>query len=92
MIVICKMQLCPYYDKRGYCAKSTFICIDQMGMCNVIWKNGQQKLCNRGPFVEGMYSKTFATIEDAEVKTFKDIEEQEDAGSLPEDPINGDPA
>ena len=46
-----------------------------MGMCNVIWKNGQQKLCNRGPFVEGMYSKTFATIEDAEVKTFKDIEE-----------------
>lgn len=44
MIVICKVQWCPYFDKRGYCAKPGIVSIDGLGMCDVLWKNGQHKM------------------------------------------------
>lgn len=43
MIVSCKMSQCPYSNKWGFCAKPTVVNIDQMGMCSVLWKRGQQR-------------------------------------------------
>ena len=94
MIVVCKMAQCPYYDKRGYCAKSTVVSINQMGMCSVLWRRGQQKRLKM-PFTEENYPKDPITIVDAEIIIPNDIKEQmkeEDAGSRLENPTNGDAA
>ena len=42
MTVSCKMNQCPYHD-RGFCAKPGAVNIDQMGMCSVLWRKGQQR-------------------------------------------------
>ena len=43
MIVSCKMSQCPFYNNYGLCAKPVIVNIDQMGMCSVVWKKGQQR-------------------------------------------------
>ena len=90
MIVSCKMTQCPYHDKRGYCAKSTVVGIDQMGMCNVLWRRGQQRQLIM-PFTEELYPKDPITIIDAEtvVPDVMEEEKEEVAESRLEDPTNG---
>lgn len=43
MTVICKMTQCPYSGGNGFCAKPTAVIIDQLGMCSVLWRKGQQR-------------------------------------------------
>ena len=90
MIVSCKMTQCPYHDKRGYCAKSTVVGIDQMGMCSVLWRKGQQKLLMM-PFTEELYPKDPITIIDAEIVVPDVIKEEKEEAteSRSEDPTNG---
>ena len=90
MIVSCKMAQCPYHDERGYCAKPTVVGIDQMGMCSVLWRKGQQRLLAM-PFTEELYPKDPITIVDAEtvVPDVMEEEKEEVAGSRSEDPTNG---
>lgn len=90
MIVLCKMTQCPYHDERGYCAKSTVIGIDQMGMCSVLWRRGQQRQLIM-PFTEELYPKDPITIIDAEIMVPDIIEKEKEeaAESRSEDPING---
>jgi len=38
------MAQCPYYNDQGFCAKKTVLTIDENGMCNVLWRRGQQKI------------------------------------------------
>ena len=90
MIVSCKMAQCPYHDERGYCAKPTVVGIDQMGMCSVLWRRGQQRQLIM-PFTEELYPKDPITIVDAET-VFPDVieeEKKEVAESRSEDPTNG---
>ena len=42
MTVKCKMTQCPYHSGQGFCAKAKVVCIDENGMCSVLWKRGQQ--------------------------------------------------
>lgn len=90
MIVLCKMTQCPYHDERGYCAKSTVLGIDQMGMCSVLWRRGQQRQLMM-PFTEELYPKEPITIIDAEIMAPDVIEEEKEevAESRLEDPTNG---
>ena len=90
MIVSCKMTQCPYHDGRGYCAKPTVVGIDQLGMCSVLWRRGQQRQLTM-PFTEELYPKDPITIIDAETVVPDVIkEEKEEAtGSRSEDPTNG---
>ena len=90
MIVSCKMAQCPYHDERGYCAKPTVVGIDQMGMCSVLWRKGQQRLLAM-PFTEELYPKDPITIVEAEtvVPDVMEEEKEEVAESRSEDPTNG---
>ncbi len=90
MIVSCKMTQCPYHDERGYCAKSTVVGIDQMGMCSVLWRRGQQKQLMM-PFTEELYPKDPITIIDAEIAVPDVIKEEKEEATenRSEDPING---
>ena len=90
MSVSCKMTQCPYHDERGYCAKPTVVGIDQMGMCSVLWRRGQQKLL-RMPFTEELYPKDPITIIDAEIAVPDVIKEEKEEAteSRSEDPTNG---
>ena len=84
------MTQCPYHDKRGYCAKPTVVGIDQMGMCSVLWRRGQQRQLIM-PFTEELYPKDPITIVDADI-VVPDVmeEEKEDATeSQSEDTTNG---
>ena len=89
MIVSCKMTQCPYHDERGYCAKSTVVGIDQMGMCSVLWRRGQQKQLIM-PFTKELYPKDPITIIDAEIVVPDVIEEEKEEAteSRSEDPTN----
>lgn len=41
--IVCKMLGCPYHQQQyGYCLKE-IVGIDEMGMCDVWWRHGQQK-------------------------------------------------
>lgn len=76
MTVSCKMTQCPYNDRRGYCAKPVAISINQMGMCSVLWRKGQQRHLMM-PFTDEMYPKDPIKIMDAEdVKIFNINEEK----------------
>ena len=90
MIVSCKMTQCPYHDERGYCAKPTVVGIDQMGMCSVLWRKGQQRQLIM-PFTEELYPKDLITIVDAEtvVPDVMEEEKEEVAESRSEGPTNG---
>lgn len=90
MIVSCKMAQCPYHDERGYCAKPTVVGIDQMGMCSVLWRRGQQRLLAM-PFTEELYPRDPITIVNAETVVPDVVEEEkEDATkSRSEDLTNG---
>ena len=90
MIVSCKMTQCPYHDERGYCAKSTVVGIDQMGMCSVLWRRGQQRQLTM-PFTEELYPKDPITIIDAETVVPDVIKEEKEEAteSQSEDPTNG---
>lgn len=87
MIVACKMAQCPYYDNRGYCAKPTVVSIDEMGMCSVLWRKGQQKQLMM-PFTEEYYPREPITIIDAEIVVDDRHEEEieEEGESRLEDP------
>ena len=89
MIVSCKMAQCPYHDERGYCAKSTVVGIDQMGMCSVLWRRGQQRQLIM-PLTEELYPKDPITIIDAEIVVPDVIKEEKEEAteSRSEDPTN----
>lgn len=94
MIVSCKMTSCPYYDNRGFCAKKDVLNIDEMGMCSVLWKNGQQRLLQM-PFTKQNYPREDVIIIDVAATEVSDIiesKEEEEAESRLENPINGDAA
>lgn len=91
MIVSCKMAQCPYHDERGYCAKPTVLGIDQMGMCSVLWRKGQQRQLIM-PFTDEMYPKDPIVIVDAAETEVTGVIEEEVEGeeeSREEDPTNG---
>ena len=75
MTVVCKMTQCPYHDERGYCAKPTIISIDQMGMCSVLWRRGQQRQLMM-PFTEELYPKDPITIINVEIAVLNIIEKE----------------
>lgn len=75
MIVICKMTQCPYHDYKGFCAKPVAVAIDQLGMCNVLWKKGQQRQV-RLPYDE-FYHKIQINIEDAQVRNIEQEKKEE---------------
>ena len=66
MTVSCKMTQCPYHD-RGFCAKPGAVNIDQMGMCSVLWRKGQQQrtLFNKS------YTREKIKVIDAEVNEIR---------------------
>lgn len=86
MIVVCKMVECSYHGENGYCEKPEVICIDQMGMCNTVWKRGMRRQIK----ASGDCSREKIEIADADFKEF--IAEKEEAETRLEDPPNGDPA
>lgn len=90
MIISCKTTQCPYHDERGYCAKSTVVGIDQMGMCSVLWRRGQQRQLIM-PFTEELYPKDPITIIDAEIAVPDVIKEEKEEAteSRSKDPTNG---
>lgn len=90
MIVSCKMAQCPYHDGRGYCAKPTVVGIDQLGMCSVLWRRGQQRQLTM-PFTEELYPKNPITIIDAETVVPDVIKEEKEEAteSRSKDPTNG---
>ena len=92
MIVACKMHQCPYYFK-GFCAKKTVVTIDEMGMCNVLWKKGQQRMLQT-PFSETLYPKENVIIVEAgnDFREIKQTKVDECGGSRQEDLRNGDAA
>ena len=83
------MTQCPYHDERGYCAKSTVVGIDQMGMCSVLWRRGQQRQLIM-PFTEELYPKDPITIIDAEIVVPDIIKEEKEEATenRSKDPIN----
>ena len=83
------MTQCPYHDERGYCAKPTVVGIDQMGMCSVLWRRGQQRQLIM-PFTEELYPKDSITIIDAEIAVPDVIKEEKEEATenRSEDPIN----
>lgn len=94
MIVSCKMAQCPYYDNRGFCAKKDVLNIDEMGMCSVLWRKGQQRFLE-SPFTIDRYPREEIMIVDVAASEISDITEskegEEGSGRL-ENPQNGDPA
>ena len=87
MLVRCKMIHCPYYDNREFCSKPTIVGIDEMGMCSVLWRKGQQKLLKL-PFDDKNYPKEKAVIIDVEEKDIKTIEKEEKEGAVPVEEIS----
>lgn len=82
MIVTCKMAQCPYYDNRGFCAKTAVVSIDEMGMCSVLWRKGQRRQLAM-PFNGEAYPRESINIVDAETEAIDVIKEEdkEEAGS-----------
>lgn len=62
MIVVCRNNLCPYYQ-NDFCARET-VHIDQMGMCGAVWRKGVQYL--EPPTQDGKYPKQEIKIMEAE--------------------------
>lgn len=89
MIVRCKMTQCPYYHNQGFCAKKTVLMIDEMGMCSVLWRRGQQKML-QPPFTEDRYPREEITVLNL-IKKQK-AEEVENAEDQSKKPVTEDPA
>ena len=54
MVVFCKVQICPYHSKNGFCKKRV-LPITQNGLCGHIFNpNGQQKP-NWKDFIQPQY-------------------------------------
>lgn len=91
MIVKCKVEQCPYYNKLGFCSKKEVLMIDESGMCSVLWRRGQQRILQT-PYTDERYPK-----QDLKILTLAKRKEQiemkqEDAAVPSEDPQNGAPA
>lgn len=90
MTVVCKTSSCPYNDNRGFCAKEV-VGIDEMGMCSVLWRRGQQREVILGPDIS--YFKNPIIIIEENLKETIEKEEEKEAAEVPlKDPLNGDPA
>lgn len=95
MTVVCKMVQCPFWDKNGFCGRGV-IKIDENGMCNVLWKRGQQRILET-PYTEERYPKRLMKIIDAEEdeyyeyedETIEESKEECGDGTNSEDPLNG---
>ena len=83
MIVTCKMTQCPYYNAEGFCS-SKLVNIDELGMCSVIWRQGQQR----------QFLKLFSKEESDNTVNIVDGEfkEEENAEVPSEDLLNEDAA
>lgn len=89
MLIICKVQGCPYnsnnnYLSNNYCLRPHMVGIDQQGMCNQIWKNGQPKPQYQ-PFDDKNYPKAKIEIMDVAENELSDgdkdnIEGKEELG------------
>lgn len=88
MTVTCRMKQCCYHNENGFCAKPIAVSIDQMGMCSVLWRKGQQRQ------VRERLERDKIIIDDAEIKVYdsQETENDEEGGSRLEDPQNGDTA
>ena len=72
MVVKCKMVQCPYYNKQGFCSKANVVCIDENGMCSVLWKRGQQFMRQKD-----VYLKEPVIIIDVAEGELRDIQKAE---------------
>lgn len=91
MIISCKMAQCPYHDVQNFCIKSNVVGIDQMGMCSVLWRRGQQRMLEM-PFTDEKYPKQPIIILDVAENEITDVieeEEGEETESRLENPTNG---
>ena len=79
------MVQCPYYDNKGFCAKSEVISIDQLGMCSVLWKKGQQRV---SPMSAMRKPIMIIDAKEDEVRDVTKEESKEEAGSRLENPIS----
>ena len=80
MIVKCKVNQCPYYNKQGFCVKKEVLMIDELGMCSVIWRKGQKRVLQT-PFTDTLYPKEQLTILNV-VKNDQDSRKENAEGSL----------
>lgn len=76
-MVRCKMGYCPYFDVRGLCGKE-LLAIDENGMCEVLWRGGQQKKLNGPPFAEELYPKKENLLFDADFEVITKEKENEE--------------
>lgn len=76
------MNQCPFID-NGFCAKPGVVSIDEMGMCNIIWRKGQQRNYSI-PFTDDIFHKEKIIIEE--------FEDKEENGTRQEDLMNGETA
>lgn len=72
MTVVCRFTRCPYCY-QGFCTKET-IKIDELGMCSLIWKRGQQR--NQIQFYQ-KYKKNLTIIDYEENEGGNEIKQQE---------------
>lgn len=82
------MIQCPY-NTQGFCAKKAVLMIDEMGMCSVLWRRGQQKGL-QPPFSEEYYPKEQITI--LNLVKHQEAEEVKNAGDQSKQPMIEDPA
>lgn len=81
MVVTCKMIQCPFYSTEGFCSNN-LVNIDELGMCSVIWRQGQQR----------QFLKLFSK-DSNNVVNIVDVEIKEEGAEVPsEDPLSGDAA
>ena len=78
MTVACHMAQCPYNDQRGFCANS-FVAIDELGMCSVLWRKGQQRMIAISPDEVNKNKKPITIVEVAESE-LRSVQESENEG------------
>lgn len=73
---VCKMNQCPY-NIKGECGNRLLV-IDENGMCNHLWKKGQQRL-DAFTAVGDLYTRAPAIIEGewTAVEKFEQVSEDE---------------
>ena len=81
MTVGCKSN-CPY-KVNGYCGRGAIV-IDSLGMCSVLWRNGQQKIM----YADGDYPTHGVDVDPA--PAFRDIIEESEVDDLGSDATNED--
>lgn len=77
----CKSN-CPY-KVNGYCGRGAIV-IDSLGMCSVLWRNGQQKIM----YADEDYPTHAVDVDLA--PAFRDVIEESEVNDLGDGTVRGD--